>query len=903
MGIKVFDLQLLAGREHIMGDKPRICIETLETCGKNLYVGTNDCFIHHFAIQESVLQNSNKQAFTVKAQGKKHIGMKKPIVQIQAASALNHLLLNCDNNLVVVSMLDLSIAVAVSGKIRNITKFCLNEKPLSKNPFAVEICVAYSKKRVLQIFQVYIDRVVQMYEVPLPDHPKDFCVDGKFVCFATASAYYMCNYEANHRQELFPIAENGNNSFLVTKVGSSEFLLSASSGLGVFVLPDGTSNRPPLQWSEGVFATCLLQPYVVAVDDEFITVHSLLDQQQKQSLPFQGSILLSYCDIGVVIICTSKDVFLLSPLPLQTQLDALLAEKQVEEARKLLKLSKRKLNNDQFTGMMKRVLCMSGFVRFQDVDFDFDEVLQFFIEGNMDPREIICLFPSVMPRESDFKRAIPPYHEISNVAQMCENDKAQISRCQEFLAAYLKMMCSKLFSENSNNVDSNIAKYAAGLDSYTLSSVAADLFYSTVLLLAVLKKPDELQTFVIQQSKNLYSNGTLDMFISNYVPDLITALVNLGCHHVCALLQFQFDDVDAAMEIWHDIACNKLNDPAFPGLMFVADQLSKSEIEPSVLWKNAEWILKLDQAAGVRIFTSKGLNFDKVQPDNVIDFLHQYPEAVIEYLYYLVMSQKVEKEKYHTHLAVLYLDKVLKLTAKHNDALALETARDTLQDILQQSNLYRIPLILGKAVDAELFEEQVILHSKLGEHEKALSILVHKIGDPKAAKDYCLSKSEGDLLFRRQLFQFLINVYLQDISLNKGASESSTAVIELLNHHPEDFEPDVILRNLPSHWSVSHLLPYLHNTIRAPCHEFRSRVIEQKLLKAELLRLHRERARLHSRPVFLHEGRMCPLCSRPLNNSAFMRYPNGTIVHAHCSRDKHVCPVTGRVFKVKKCSI
>ena len=899
MGIKVFDFQLLVGRESIMGDKPRVSITAIATCEKNLYVGTNDCFIHHFVLQETKLPDTEKQIFSVKQQDKKHIGMKKPIVQIKAASALNHLLVNSDNTLVLFSMLNLSVAVSVSGKIKNMSRFSINERPLNRSPFAIEICVSYLKKKTLQIFQIYVDKVVPMHEVSFPDHPKNFCIDGKHICCVTSTFYYIVNFEANTKQELFQVEDSG-KSCPIIKVTASEFLISAN-GLGVFVSSDGTSNRPPLQWSNSVLAASLLQPYVVAVDEDFITVHSLLDQQQKQTLSFQGCVRVCCCDIGVIAVCSAKDIFILVPVPLQSQLDSLITEKQVDEAITLLKLSKKKLTSSQFQTKLNRIYCMSGFVKLET--FELDKALRFFIEGCMDPREVVCLFPDLIPKQSEFKRAIPPYNEITEIDQVCENDRAKIVHCQEFLALYLEMIFSEIFLINFKELQqSSRPKFSLEMDNDEFACQVCDLFYSTVLLLALLDKSKELQQFVVEITKKLSDSSIMDIFISNYFKDLLIGLEKFGCYHVCALFQYACGDFNQALQVWRSIALDEIKDVCFPGLSFVAEKIAETDLEPNLLWQNAEWILKIDQNAGVQIFTNQKLNAEKIQPDDVIDFLHHYPDAVIEYLYHLVMVQKLQKEKFHTHLAVLYLEKVLKLLASRHDVLKLEAARTRLQSILVESDLYRIPLILGKASEAQLFEEQVILHSKLGEHEKALSILVKNLNDSKAAKEYCLTKSKNDLVLRRQLFQELISVYLQDISSNKNSKESTAAVVELLNQHPEDFEPERVLRILPSDWSIAILSQFLHNSVRAPYHEFRTKKIENMLLKAELLRLHRERTKLCSVPVVMNENRICYLCNRPLNNSTFMRYPNGIIIHSHCSRDKHVCPVTGKIFKIKKSS-
>lgn len=63
----------------------------------------------------------------------------------------------------------------------------------------------------------------------------------------------------------------------------------------MFATVDGISQRAPVHWSENVIGAALCFPYVVALDEDFITVHSMLDQQQKQTLPFkEGHILQDF---------------------------------------------------------------------------------------------------------------------------------------------------------------------------------------------------------------------------------------------------------------------------------------------------------------------------------------------------------------------------------------------------------------------------------------------------------------------------------------------------------------------------------------------------------------------------------------------------------------------------------
>jgi len=50
---------------------------------------------------------------------------------------------------------------------------------------------------------------------------------------------------------------------------------------------------------------------------------------------------------------------------------------------------------------------------------------------------------------------------------------------------------------------------------------------------------------------------------------------------------------------------------------------------------------------------------------------------------------------------------------------------------------------------------------QLGEHDRALRLLVHKLNDFAAAESYCLiNTSESDIAERARLFHMLLSVYL-----------------------------------------------------------------------------------------------------------------------------------------------
>jgi hypothetical protein len=69
-------------------------------------------------------------------------------------------------------------------------------------------------------------------------------------------------------------------------------------------------------------------------------------------------------------------------------------------------------------------------------------------------------------------------------------------------------------------------------------------------------------------------------------------------------------------------------------------------------------------------------------------------------------------EKFHTHLAILYLEDILKKRKEGNEEAVTE-AREKLRHLLQVSNLYRVQLLLGKMSDADLHQEVAVLYGKV----------------------------------------------------------------------------------------------------------------------------------------------------------------------------------------------
>lgn len=125
--------------------------------------------------------------------------MNSGVIQLKAISALNQLLVLSDDTLSILELETLSLVRNL--KFKNVGSFCLNENPLSEDPFTVEICVASKKK----VYFVYLSeeqcRPVKEFSTQLT--PSALAMDGVHICYAVGLEYCMLDVLTGEVQQLF----------------------------------------------------------------------------------------------------------------------------------------------------------------------------------------------------------------------------------------------------------------------------------------------------------------------------------------------------------------------------------------------------------------------------------------------------------------------------------------------------------------------------------------------------------------------------------------------------------------------------------------------------------------------------------------------------------------------------
>lgn len=106
-----------------------------------------------------------------------------------------------DDTLVVLDLETLTLVKTL--KFKNVGCFCLNQNPITEDPFTVEICIA-TKKKILYV-HLSTEKIKIIKEICTNLTPTTLVMDGAHVCFAMGSEYCMVDVFSGEIQELFTI--------------------------------------------------------------------------------------------------------------------------------------------------------------------------------------------------------------------------------------------------------------------------------------------------------------------------------------------------------------------------------------------------------------------------------------------------------------------------------------------------------------------------------------------------------------------------------------------------------------------------------------------------------------------------------------------------------------------------
>ncbi|KAJ3613348.1 hypothetical protein NHX12_019598, partial [Muraenolepis orangiensis] len=582
----------------------------------------------------------------------------------------------------------------------------------------------------------------------------------------------------------------------------------------MFVLSSGTCQRPPMPWPQEVQAAAVCLPYVLALQPRGLSVYSLLDHTLKQTVALDGARGLVSGPEGVLVF-TDRQILGLSLVPLEEQIRTLASGRRLNEALCLLDGVQSHLRPRAHEELHKDISYLTGVDLFNQQAFA--EAKELFIARDVDPLEVISLYPDMRPcsGEGGF---VSRHQETLQTTGLTVPDLPRLQR--EDAVAYRRYLTF-------------LADYLAVVRAMGRGGgPGEEEHYNRYFVLGMLYQNhghhiDAIKTWV------KIADG---LFEDTCCPDVY--------EHIVSTLTTQ--DVGV---VW----------------MFAEWALQKNqEVGVQIFTKHHQD----DQ------------DHNTFEAEEIFMFLTNYPQASVLYLEFLINKQKSETESHHTQLALAYVTQALQASEGGDEPPEVGETRGKLQTLLWSSTSYDVPAVHERIRATPLHVERAIVLGRSGDHEQALRVLVHEALDPRAAQDYChtaardrshLGGPRDEEALRQTLLLALLTVYLSSDSLAGRA-------VELLADDGPLLPPGRVVALLPGAWSVGLVCRFLVGSLRETLHRRRMGELQRALAQAECLRHKALWSQASKTMVRVGRGQVCQACQTELTES-FIRTARGELLH------------------------
>ncbi|KAF9941848.1 Vacuolar morphogenesis protein 6, partial [Modicella reniformis] len=274
------------------------------------------------------------------------------------------------------------------------------------------------------------------------------------------------------------------------------------------------------------------------------------------------------------------------------------------------------------------------------------------------------------------------------------------------------------------------------------------------------------------------------------------------------------------------------------------------------------WILKIDPIVAMEIFTVERSDTGTLPRNKIISYLEKLSlDLCVMYLEHIIYELHDQTPEFHNHLLISYLAQIQRDSASHENKdseQAVNKTRKKMLDFLNESTCYKAERILSRLPVDGCYEERAILLSRIGQHDQALNIYVHKLGDNRAAEEYCV-KNFDSADSSKNVYLMLLKVYLNPPSPEKPMLDPALGI---LTRHGTNIDPIAVLRMLPPMTRVDQLYKFFEKSIRESNKTKHMDMIVRNLLKAEQLQTQEQLSFYRSRCVRITEDRMCPKCNK-----------------------------------------
>lgn len=647
-------------------------------------------------------------------------------------------------------------------------------------------------------------------------------------------------------------------------------------------------------------AVCYQHPFVVAVLPNTIEVRNMFTRTLSQVVRLPRGVSITKKDH--IFVSTPNTIVYLYYVPLLQQLAELVEIGQFKEAVALVETSAESNWPKAADRAAKVKELYASYSYFLFNNQEYQEAMRYFTMTDLGPRQILTLFPDVLPTKQAVSHFDHPTRRINGEANLLKALSALIPYLANIRSRIMLSDQAKAYAESSDVKGDDVMKLPVLIDTVLLK---AYLMSDKNLVMPFLEREEGTQCD-IEEAQNI-------LRIHEQYEELVCLYRSRGLHKSALELLEQLGKEDRNLALYG---------PA-PTIKYLQKLISTSTPETrnenlKLVQEYSKWVLKEAPDEGLRIFTyglkptSDAAEGGCFPPELALSHLKSIVEPQVTILYLETLVGVGDKSpKFHNELIFMYFEQVKKELdfrrqyGKKKAIIALaggENAgdyaitgvggaghepgtlgifRSKLLKFLQESQYYTPEKMLSAFPADELLEERAILLSRVKKHVQALTIYAHRLRLPEVAEKYCETYYNENSEDEKDMYLYLLQVYLKpDIP---GMAPNLDASIKLLTKYYNNIDSTKALQLLPADVPLSQVSKFLSAVLCKNKHILRNNQVVKQLLKAENLQVKSENLKECRKRIFIDNNSTCPRCGKKIGSSAFARSPNGGVMHYICS--------------------
>uniref|UniRef100_A0A8C4R8C4 VPS39 subunit of HOPS complex n=1 Tax=Eptatretus burgeri TaxID=7764 RepID=A0A8C4R8C4_EPTBU len=859
-------------------EKLPLQIESIACWEEMLLVGTKPGHLLLYRIKADAV--SSRYEVTLE---KSNRNFAKRIQQLWVVPQRKILISLCDNIVCVHDLATFQVVVT-AHKTKGATLFTCD---LRSHTGELRLCVVVRKK--LQLFTWKNGDLIEFQpDLCLPDFPKSIAWCGDSICVGFKRDYYLAKADGRGScKELFPTGKQLEP--LVVSLTDSKLAVGRDD-MTIFIDEEGTMQKHALRWTDVPISLEHQHPYIIAVLPRYLEIRTIEPMLLVQSIDLQKPRFITSGGPNIVYVASSQYVWRLLPVPIATQIEQLLQEKQFDLALQLAQMT-----NDSDSEKQRRIHHIQNLHAFHlFCQRFFEQSMAKFSTLGTDPSHVIGLYPDLLPL--DYKK------QLQYPAELPQLMGSELERGLMALIDYLTQKRNHLVKHLHDSEGGITAPIVMGVQTIRSRKKLLQII-DTTLLKCYLQTNVALIAPLLRLENNhchLEESERVLRRAQKY-SELIILYERKGLHSKALNLLKQQSQKSNSPLTGHERMVQYLQ------------RLGKDNLK--LIFEFSPWVLKDNAEEGLKIFTEDLPEVENLPRVEILGFLENNAcDLTIPYLEHVIYNYMDTQPLFHNRLIELYREKVLGLLKQYLQSLEpgqkpstvgkepglLGEFRSRLIRFLESSIHYQPEQLITDFPLDGLLEERAVLLGRMGNHEQALLIYVHVLHNNELAENHCRKFYDKEKEGNKDVYLLLLRTYLQPPAFKQlgvigdmvqKSQADRKAALRLLKQSYNRLDTIRALRLLPLDVEMREIGDFLEKVLEEKWQQKHYYQLLKGLCYTQHLRAQEHKIFYENVKFVITEERVCRVCRKKIGNSAFARYPSGVVVHYSCCKDPKVCPM------------